>query len=168
MQCQICKKDEATIHLTEINDGARTELHICEQCAIDQGIAIKSNMPINELLSNLLSVQPTDDEILGHGNEELACLNCGFTIEKFRKEAVLGCPNDYEVFENALLPLIKKAHDGKTSHCGKVPSKLPSDLKEVIEISGLKRQLEEAVKAENYEQAAKLRDKINQAEKKNK
>jgi protein arginine kinase activator len=168
MQCQICKKDEATIHLTEINDGTRTELHICEQCAIDRGIAIKSNIPINELLSSLLSVQPSDDEMFGQKDEELTCPRCGFTIEKFRKETVLGCPNDYEVFEKVLLPLIKKAHDGKTNHCGKVPAKLPGDVKEKMEISNLKLQLEAAVKAENYEQAAELRDRINQAEDKKK
>ena len=62
MQCQICNNKDATIHLTEITDGVRSEMHICEQCAAEQGIAIKSHIPINELLSSLLAVQPTDDE----------------------------------------------------------------------------------------------------------
>ena len=162
MQCQICKKEQATIHLTEISDGQRTELHVCEQCALEQGIAVKSQMPINELLSNLLSAQPSDDEMLAVSGQELSCPNCGFTLDKFRKEAVLGCPNDYEVFEKALLPLIKKAHDGKTSHCGKVPSKAPKTVKKQIEITSLQQQLDAAVKTEDYETAAELRDKINQ------
>ena len=51
MQCQICHKNGATIHLTEITGGQRTEMHICEQCAAEQGIAVKSHIPINELLS---------------------------------------------------------------------------------------------------------------------
>jgi protein arginine kinase activator len=135
-------------------------MHICEHCAIEQGIAVKSQMPINELLSSLLSVQPTDDELFGSAERELVCPHCGFTLEQFRKEAVLGCPYDYEVFEKPLLPLIKKAHNGQTVHCGKVPSKTPTDTKKQIELLNMRQQLDSAVQAEDYELAAKLRDEI--------
>lgn len=167
MQCQICKKEQATIHLTEINDGVRNEVHVCENCAVDQGITVKSQMPINELLSSLLSSQPSDDEMLTASGQELACPDCGFTLDKFRKEAVLGCPNDYEIFSKALMPLIKKAHEGKSLHCGKVPSRAPKTVKKQVEISALQQQLNEAVKKEDYEKAAMLRDKINQKNEKN-
>ena len=165
MQCQICNKDDATIHLTEIIDGERTEMHICEQCAVEQDIAVKSHIPINELLSNLLAVQPSDDELAGPSERELVCPNCGFTLAQFRKEGVLGCPHDYEVFEKALLPLIEKAHDGRTAHCGKVPLKTPRDTKKQIELLNLRQQLEAAVQSEDYELAAELRDRIKQSEK---
>jgi protein arginine kinase activator len=166
MHCQICNKNEATIHLTEITDGARSEMHICEHCAVEQGIAVKSQMPINELLSNLLSVQPTDDEMFGSSEQELVCPHCGFTLEQFRKEAVLGCPYDYEVFEKSLLPLIEKAQDGQAVHCGNVPSKVPMDAKKQMELLNMRKQLEAAVHNEDYELAAKLRDKIANSEKK--
>jgi len=165
MQCQICKKREATIHLTEITEGLRTEMHICEHCAAEQGIAVKSQIPINELLSSLLAVQPTDEELFGTSEHDLTCPHCGFTLEQFRKEGVLGCPYDYEVFEKSLAPLIAKAHNGKTTHCGKVPSKTPADAKKQIELLNLRQQLQAAVQAEDYELAAKLRDKINQSQK---
>ena len=161
MRCQLCKNNEATIHLTEIIDGVRSEMHLCEYCAAEQGITVKSQIPINELLSNLLSVQPTDDELFGSSERKISCPHCGFTLEQFHKEAVLGCPYDYEVFEKSLLPLIKKAHDGKTRPCGKVPSKTPEDTKKQIKLMTLRQQLEDAVQSENYELAAKLRDKIN-------
>ena len=57
MQCQSCKQHMATIHLTEISDGQRTEAHLCEQCAHRQGLAVKNQIPLNELLSTLLAVQ---------------------------------------------------------------------------------------------------------------
>jgi len=164
MQCQICNKNDATIHLTEIAEGIRTEMHICEQCAVEQDIAVKSHIPINELLSNLLAVQPTDDELSGSSEQGLACPNCGFTLAQFRKEGVLGCPHDYEFFERALRPLIERAHDDKTAHCGKVPSKIPMDTKKQIELLSLRQQLEAAVQNEDYELAAELRDKIKQSE----
>jgi len=165
MQCQICNKNNATIHLTEITDGARTEMHICEHCATEQGIAVKSHIPINELLSSLLAVQPADDELSGSSDRKVACPNCGFTLDQFRKEGVLGCPHDYEVFEKSLRPLIEKAHDGKTAHCGKLPSKTPRDEKKQIKLLNLRQQLADAVQSEDYELAAKLRDKIKQSEK---
>lgn len=165
MQCQICNKNDATIHLTEISSGTRTEMHLCENCAAEQNIMVKSHIPINELLNGLLSVQPTDEEIAGPSMEQLSCPNCGFTLAQFRKEGVLGCPYDYEIFEKALTPLIEKAHDGKTVHCGKIPQSTPTDTKKQMEILSLRQQLENAVRSEDYELAAVLRDKINQTEK---
>ena len=167
MQCQICDKNNATIHLTEITDGTRTEMHICEHCAAEQGIAVKSQIPINELLSSLLAVQPEDDELSGPSESAPGkCPNCGFTLDQFRKEGLLGCPHDYEIFEKSLRPLIEKAHNGKTTHCGKLPSKTPQDTKKQIKILSLRQQLETAVQNEDYELATKLRDKINKSEKK--
>jgi len=166
MQCQICHKNEATIHLTEITDGQRAEMHLCELCAAEQGIAVKSHISVNELLSGLLSAQPADDELFGDKARQ-SCPHCGFSLNQFRKEAVLGCPYDYELFEKQLVPLLEKAHNGKTVHCGKVPAKSSSDTKRQIELMNLRRQLETAVKAEDYETAARLRDKIAEFEKSN-
>ncbi|MCK4888158.1 MAG: UvrB/UvrC motif-containing protein, partial [Planctomycetes bacterium] len=161
MQCQICKKNEATIHLTEIVDGIRNETHICQSCAQSEGIIVKNQMPINELLSNLLASQPADDEMSGSFDSTKECPDCGFTIDHFKKEALLGCPNDYEVFEEELKPLIQKAQNNNISHCGKVPSKVPVTNKNKIELSNLQKELDIAVQKEDYEQAAMLRDKIN-------
>ena len=161
MRCQICQKKEATIHLTEITDGVRTEMHLCEHCAQEEGIAVKSQLSLNELLANLLATQPSDDELLGDSEQKVSCPHCGFTLDQFTKEALLGCPYDYEVFEKSLSPLIEKAHDGKTTHCGKVPSKMPKDTKKQIKLTALRQQLEVAVQSEDYELAAELRDKIN-------
>lgn len=165
MQCQICNKNDATIHLTEITDGIRSEMHVCEHCAIEQGMVIKNHIPINELLSGLLAAQPADEETAGPSQQETSCPHCGMTLADFRKHGVLGCPYDYEVFQKALSPLIENAHNGNTTHTGKLPSKTPKDTKNQIELLNLRRQLELAVQNEDYELAAKLRDKINQLQK---
>ena len=162
MQCEMCKKYEATIHLTEIIDGVRTEMHICENCAYQQGISVKGQIPINELLSNLLSSQPADEDLEESLEDSAVCPHCGFTLQQFRKEPLLGCPYDYEVFDNALAPIIEKAHDGNSTHRGKIPSKAPDSERKQVELLDLRRRLEAAVRAEDYETAAKLRDTINQ------
>jgi protein arginine kinase activator len=163
MQCQICQEKEATIHLTEISDGVRTEMHLCEHCAAEEGIAVKSQISLNELLNSLLAAQPADSEFYGESAQKSSCPHCGFSLEQFRKEPVLGCPYDYEVFEKSLSPLIEKTHDGNSHHYGKVPAKTPADTRKQIELMKLRQQLETAVNNEDYETAAELRDRIDQA-----
>jgi protein arginine kinase activator len=165
MQCQICNKRTATIHLTEITEGVRSEMHVCEHCAAEQGIAAQGQVSINELLSNFLASQPSDEEIMGPATEqEESCPDCGFTLDRLRKEGTLGCPRDYEVFEQSLLPLIERAHNGNSAHCGKVPTKTPGSTKRLAGLSQLRQQLEAAVKSEDYERAAELRDKMKHLE----
>lgn len=164
MQCQICKNNEATIHLTEINDGVRSELHMCEYCAAEKQIAVKNQIPLNELLSSLLAAAPDDEQITLKAQAKVQCPACGFALVHLKDKSVLGCPLDYEVFEKSLMPLIENAHGGKTVHCGKVPSKLPKDTKNQVELLNLKARLEGALKTEDYEQAAKIRDQIAEIE----
>jgi len=165
MLCQACKKNEATIHLTEISDGNRLEMHLCQNCALEQGITAKSQMSLNELLSSLLAAAPSDDAMRDESAADVVCPNCGETLDQFRKDALLGCPNDYQVFEKVLAPLIEKAHDGATAHKGKVPAGAPADTVKQTKMLALKQELAEAVKAEDYETAAILRDRISQLEK---
>ena len=163
MQCQCCKDHTATIHLTEISNGQRLETHLCESCAQKQGLAVKNQIPLNELLGTLLAVQPDLKKQLGETEGsavDTPCPSCGMTLRRFQKEVVLGCPYDYEFFEKSLDPIIEKSQGGNTTHCGKVPSKLPGDSKKQIDIINLKNELKNAVKNEDYEAAAKLRDRI--------
>jgi protein arginine kinase activator len=167
MQCEICKNKAATVHLTEIVDGARTESHLCQTCAEKEGISIKSQLSLNELLSSLIAAhQQTDDKDVNEIKK--SCPMCGITMDMFRKQAVLGCPNDYEVFGKTLDQLIEKAHDGNLTHKGKVPAGVQQqevlnnadNTDKADEKEDLKRRLEEAVTAEKYELAAKLRDQL--------
>ena len=78
----------------------------------------------------------------------------------FRHKKLLGCPADYDAFEKALIPLIERAHEGASHHIGKVPMRLGAPRSSENELVRLRRRLAKAVEAEQYEEAAKLRDKI--------
>ena len=163
MQCQRCKDQTATIHLTEINDGQRQETHLCEECAEHEGLAIKSQIPLNELLSTLLASQssPKAEPVAEVAAEdEKSCSSCGMTMKEFNNGRLLGCANDYEELGESLEPIIEKNQGGNTTHKGKVPANAPEDSKKQIEILNLRRQLEDAVENEDYENAAQIRDRI--------
>jgi protein arginine kinase activator len=164
MLCQACKERTATIHLTEITNGQRAETHLCQECAHQQGLAVKAQIPLNELLNTLLSVQPQTDSS-GVSETEIkdkTCPECGMTLQRFSKESLLGCPTDYKTFEEQLLPLIERSHSGKSWHTGKVPTHTSDEEKKDILMRQLRRDLEAAVKNEDYEAAARLRDEIKQ------
>ena len=94
MQCQLCKK-HATVHLTEIINGQKIERHLCEECAQKEGIAVKTHISLNELIDNLVTSQQETE-----GLSDLRCPQCNMSWGMFRKDGLLGCPNDYYAFED--------------------------------------------------------------------
>jgi protein arginine kinase activator len=155
--CQRCKKNPATVHLTDIVNNEKYEKHLCDECAQEENVTIKSHTPINELLASFVMEQSGLRELA-----ELKCEQCGTTFVEFRNNGLLGCPNDYDAFEEALLPLLERAHgEGATHHVGKVPSADTggSDTRH-RELMKLRRELNDAVEREDYETAARIRDRI--------
>lgn len=156
--CERCKKAHATFHLTNISrDGEKVERHLCERCAIEEGL-IQVHKPnfSTEILENFIASAKSASS----GNVNLVCEECGISYVEFRNRGLLGCSNDYDTFKEALLPLIERAHDGATHHTGKSPQSLGATRTTQQEVRRLKRQLDEAVAAEDYERAAELRDRV--------
>src|ERR1700752_3801648 len=162
MKCDNCN-NAATVHLTEIKNGKKIEKHLCEQCAAqNEGLPVKSHTPINELLTNF---------VLAHSGltkeQGAACEHCGITWSEFRQGGLLGCEHDYSLFEKDLTPLLQRAHENATHHLGKVPARRGGTgvpAKRSADITRLRKELDRAVKEEDYERAAKIRDQIKSAE----
>lgn len=154
MQCQLCDK-HAVVHLTEIVDGQKIEQHLCEDCAQQQGLAIKPQVPLSELLSDLVVAQEQAKQA-----GSLICPDCNLSWAEFRKRGQLGCPRDYEVFESLLEPLIERTQQGATRHSGKTPSAFGNRTGEQTKLLRLRQRLQQALEQEDYETAARLRDKI--------
>jgi protein arginine kinase activator len=153
--CQYCSKREAKIHFTEIRDGKKTEMHICQECAQEK----KMVMAFPALLTHIVKGAPG---ILGRGESEAvpaACPSCGLAYAEFKAKGRLGCPTCYDSFAPVLVPLLEKVH-GKPSHQGKAPARLQGTLKAKKKLDALEEELAKAVIAEEYEKAAELRDRI--------
>ena len=159
MDCQSCHAKKATVHLTEILDNKeKRERHLCEECAQAQG---STGMEIMGLIS---SAYGQSTKTAGPETAELKCSSCGLAYSEFRKRGRLGCPQCYDVFRSALEPLLEKIH-GQGKHVGKTPDGTPAaDRSKEKHLVALRRQLHAAVKDENYELAAKLRDELKRAE----
>ena len=93
------------------------------------------------------------------------CPVCGLTWGKFRQTGLMGCPHDYEFFEGKLSPLLKRAQEGAAEHVGKVPpGKKTAETERQAALLRLRRELQKAIDVENYEEAAKLRDRLRMLE----
>ncbi|MEX2673528.1 MAG: UvrB/UvrC motif-containing protein [Phycisphaeraceae bacterium] len=163
MKCDHCD-NQATVHLIEIQGGKKVEKHLCEVHAVEEGVAVKvQNAPINELLEKFVLKHSQGGEETGKPAAN-RCEGCGMTYEEFRKSGLLGCAQCYETFEKALTPLLERAHEGASRHLGKVPTHAGINELRQQRLRQLRRELEEAVAAEQYERAAKLRDRVNEVE----
>lgn len=163
MLCDICGKNPATVHLTEIVDDQMAELHLCEECARKKSEQMEQQFGLSDLLAGLAEfgkpVQEKEDVTL-------KCKKCGFTFANFKKIGRLGCGDCYDSFRKYLGPLLKRIH-GSSRHAGKVPlrqaraGKAGTDL-----LTNLRYKLQKAIETEAFEEAARIRDQIRELEKK--
>ncbi|MBN2212485.1 MAG: UvrB/UvrC motif-containing protein [Sedimentisphaerales bacterium] len=154
MQCQRCERP-ATVHLTEIINGKKIEQHLCDQCAQKEGVTITASIPLSEFLLNQIEEQQAEAK----QKRDMECPYCHTTWGTFRRTGLLGCPHDYEVFRDALTPLLERAHDGALTHQGRSPRNR-SQASEQIQLIRLREELKHAVEGEDYETAARLRDEL--------
>jgi len=158
IKCQKCSKAAATMHITEVlGEEQFEEHHLCEECA-------------QKYLYEPPKKSGSKPEItVGDEGEEIGALNqkecpvCGIKFVEFRNSGRLGCPHDYQEFRDELVPLLENIH-GETRHAGKTPRRLPQTRQAQGELIQLRKQLQQAVTREAYEEAAQLRDRIRQLE----
>ena len=176
MLCEICKKNPATIHIQELIAGSKKSLHICVKCAEK-----KANIPLHfdgdfdftEMLYNLTEQlglmemfgDADDNELIDDDQvdpeDEITCMNCGWSLSKLRKTGRVGCQQCYHSFSEFIQDELGAMHHG-TAHIGKSPGGTVSEATAAIfKIMNLRQELRELVKREEYEKAAEVRDRIN-------
>ncbi len=96
-------------------------------------------------------------------SEEKRCPVCGRTIYDFKRTGKLGCGECYKTFRPFMKETLRQIHS-TSSHNGKIPSASGEELKRKRQLEDLKAQLKDAVKNENYEEAAKLHKQIREME----
>jgi len=167
MKCDRCDR-EATLHdLKLIKGGVASEVHLCEKCAAELGVAGKNFATVDELLQQAIGQQAgtlsISVQITGEPSAAKpgVCPNCATTWSEFRERGLFGCPECYVTFEDRIGAVLERAHEGGTHHVGKCPSHIENRVEHEARIRHLRRQMEDAIASEQYERAAELRDEIN-------
>lgn len=165
--CQICKQKQATIHLTDIHNNVKKEVHICESCAAEKGFNLQGAANLPQLLGIAAKkAAPTPQQSaqlkVKALEKELLCTHCGSTWSQFGERGRLGCPHDYQAFDSRLRPLLASqiapgSKEMETFHVGKRPGPRQIDDERMQHMRSLEKKLRQAVAEENYEAAAKLK-----------
>ena len=186
MLCEQCKKREATVKYVEVVNGVKTEHNLCGHCAARLDIGpfsamLEGEFSLASLLSGLLGIQDTekkDGKLAG-----VACPSCGTTYEDFVEGSRFGCADWYSVFGLLLGENIRHLQ-GSERHVGKRPghvlrARMEAETRENFgdEETGdggemirtltkeeqmrlLQARLKDALRREDYKEAAALRDEI--------
>jgi protein arginine kinase activator len=146
--------------LTEIVEDQKKELHLCQSCAEAQHLIKHQELNLPAILQTLINqhIGPQTDEL-----SRLTCPACGIKYMEFRAQGRLGCSHDYEVFRVGLEPLLRRIHRA-ARHVGKSPQNLKLSPVRNAELLELRRQLQEAVDSERYEDAARFLDLLRKKE----
>jgi branched-chain amino acid aminotransferase len=150
VKCELCQKNDASVHFKQVVDGDVRELYVCPQCASENGFDVQSPMAMTDFLFGLGIPETQPD-----GTLEKTCPACGLTLGGFRKSTRLGCARCYETFAEEIEPLLHGMHRADR-HVGKVPA----GERLTGEIVAMQKALEKAISCEDFEEAAVLRDKL--------
>ena len=167
MYCSLCNKAPATVHVTRIQNNQIKELHFCARCASQKantnGSLSNGNVTdaLNQLLQGISQAEPGAIQELT--STEKVCSCCGLTYNKFKEIGKLGCPECYQTFREELKHLLRRMH-GSAQHLGKNPRRTDDLVVRDKKLWEMRKQLQKAVKSEDYELAARLRDLIQEAE----
>lgn len=160
MLCNVCKQNEAKVHLTKIVGDKMQKVDLCEDCSKEKGVDDPTSYSTEDtLLGQILSGEPSPTESEPAAEPALKCPVCGYTQADFKKAGRFGCADCYATFGEGLETMLKTMHKG-TRHTGKVPAALQQSRAEAQKLKLLQKRLEKAIAEENFEEAAQLRDEI--------
>ena len=171
MLCEKCKKNQATVFLRETVNGRETAYSLCGECAEDmkkEGKLKLSFGPFGGYLSLaddgmypfFGSIFASPRMLGGKPTEKKICPLCGASFDDIRKSGKLGCPECYETFAAELEPAFGCYGSAAAGGDRRIPRAAREKLERDERLSELEAGLKAAVAAENFEEAARLRDEI--------
>lgn len=154
MECSKCKRT-GEVYYTEMKDGKSTKTVMCKSCPL-----LKSKL-------YLANVEENSPSVFSPSKEK--CSVCGLTSEEFLITLTLGCEAcatafadilEKEITSQGLIPSgLKNRTHLDSYHFGSVPKgKAGAGFSKKIE--SLQIALNEAIEAEQFEDAADIRDQI--------
>lgn len=162
--CMKCQQNLATVKFTRLQNGAVEERFLCQLCAAADSPYQKKLLPqLDEILSGILGVAAAEAATTIDKPVDLTCSTCGLPFGTYRQSLILGCSDCYESFEKLLINDLQRIH-GAIRHTGRVPHSQAHEVQNFRSVEDLKKRLADAIRAEDYAQAAKLRDQLKEQE----
>ncbi len=140
MKCELCGVNNAKYKYYEVNSDTVREINICEECAREKGVDIKNK---------------EESVVVENG----VCPVCGLSFKEYKESMSLGCAGCYNSFKDQIEVFLKESQLDVV-HKGKEPIRDSEVIFVKKEILEMKKKLDSYVENERFEEAVKLRDKI--------
>lgn len=170
MKCEKCHENEATFFYQETINGKSRSYHLCADCAEKMRAAGELN--INMEMPDFDAPFATFPNFFGDlfalpektsKRGAKTCPGCGATWQDIVNLGKARCPECYRTFADELDATVRSMH-GNVTHTGRAPLKERAAHEKENQLADLKKQLQQAVADEKFEDAAALRDKIHALE----
>ena len=158
MKCDICKKNDAVIHIKQTRGNQTSDLNLCAECAAERGIDQK-NPQLEKVLDTIFRAVGSMKETVSSGEapaQTVYCPRCGISLGQLMKKETAGCPQCYVTFEKELNDSF--FHD--KIYKGLIPEAMEICRIAVQELPDLEIRLKSAVENENYAEAQRLKTEI--------
>lgn len=167
-QCEQCGQRPAVVEFIQVIGDVRKQTRLCRECAVEQSLegSIGALRAFAQQIFGELFAQAEKREE-PFAIPEKPCSSCGTTFRQFLETSLLGCPECYHEFHDALKPILRRIHGStRIKTLESEASDSPSMNSELLELQRkkLKLELQKALVEENYELAAQIRDKLKQVE----
>ena len=169
MQCEICQENPSSVYVTDLVYDEETphgELgtpnlqQICTSCAGELKLP-HADLPGQDKAVLFKLLQKTAKKSQRAAGP--SCKTCGMGLTEFRAQGRLGCADCYAVFGPHLAPLLLRMHQA-TEHTGRAPGTDAKEIELTVRIEKLRERMNVAIREEDYEDAAKLRDELTDLE----
>ena len=182
MICSNCGKREVEVLIKQVINQEVHNLNLCRVCAEQMGF-ISPDTPSITISFSLGDAEPVRTKRKKSSSRQrreelenaMTCSDCGTVYGSFRETGLLGCEKCYEAFRFPLGAYLQETQ-GAESHWGGMSEMfaeiVPTDDPLVFaaraaleeernaDIDRIRSEIEEAVKCEEYERAAELRDML--------
>lgn len=165
MICERCRMRLATLKYTEVINGKAMTRNICETCLREiqgdaaVGFEMAGDAPGPK---GVFAETPAEPEVASASVSvvpDKSCDFCGTKLSEVLQTGRVGSAACYEVFRVELEPVLREQHTA-AAHRGKTPHE--TDKREHLrrELQSKRGMMRSALRTENYEEAARLRDAI--------
>lgn len=157
MLCQRCHKNPATVRYAEVVDGKSVHQDLCAECLSRCKQDLSSVFTLGTAKPAVRAAAAPPQRTVRRTRR--ICPACGISLDRVAETAQVGCPSCYTEFGQEIESILEGLHRS-LRHQGKAP-RLDNSLARVYSDLQTKRVLLRSVlRAEDYEQAARLRDEI--------
>lgn len=163
MLCQRCHMNLATVRYAEVVSGHVTELHLCPECLAKRqeesgaGFELSGPVPASRTSPQAKPIRTR------RRTAARACPACAMDIATVLDTGRVQCPACYGAFAGEIEPMLAGLHGG-TEHHGKSPHVDDARARMGADLQIKRALLRTAIETEHYEEAAALRDAIQQIE----